>query len=208
MNKVNNKEDITLIWFDTHMEYNNHAEQTKKQLHEIVDYVVFYTELESCISFIESIHNEKLIFVISIYDASRILPYVATLTQLDSIFVCNWEKTNNEHLICEHSKMIAMYNELKLLCLSIREQVDFLDRHLQIFDFFDQDELLTRDLSKQASDLLWFQLYHDVVFQLTHDEEAKKEMIDACRSYYQDNIKELEVIEKFKNEYRSHDALQ
>ncbi|CAF2844365.1 unnamed protein product, partial [Rotaria sp. Silwood2] len=74
--------------------------------------------------------------------------------------------------------------------------------------FCDQNEYLTKDLSQQTADLLWYQLYHDVLFELTHDEKARQEMIDACRSYYRDNIKELEVIDKFENEYRSEEALQ
>ncbi|CAF5157376.1 unnamed protein product, partial [Rotaria sp. Silwood1] len=139
---------------------------------------------------------------------SQILSHIVTLPQLDSIFIFNWEKVNNEHLVLDNSKLIGIYNELDLLCLSIEEQVDFLDRHLQTFSFFDQDELLTKDLSKQTIDLLWFQLYHDIICELTHDEEAKQELIDACRSYYQNNIKELEVVKKLDNEYRSEEAIQ
>ncbi|CAF5102148.1 unnamed protein product, partial [Rotaria sp. Silwood1] len=123
------------------MEYNNHTEQTKKQLYQIVDYVLFYTELESCISFIQTIHNEKIIFISSIYSTSQILSHIVTLPQLDSIFIFNWEKVNNEHLVLDNSKLIGIYDELDLLCLSIEEQVNFLDRHLQTFSFFDQDEL-------------------------------------------------------------------
>ncbi|CAF3736158.1 unnamed protein product [Rotaria sp. Silwood1] len=190
------------------MESNNHAEQTKKQLGQINDYVVLYNQLESCISFIHSIHNEKIIFVSSISDTLQILSHIVSLPQTDSIFVFNEEKVNNEHLVLEQSKLIGIYDELDLLCLSIKEQINFLDQHLQTFSFFDQHEHFTKDLSKQTADLLWFQLYHDVLFDLTHDKEAKQEMIDVCRSYYRDNIKELEMIKKFENEYRSEEALQ
>ncbi|CAF0853965.1 unnamed protein product [Rotaria sordida] len=208
MNRTNNKEDITVIWCDSKIGSNDYVEQIKKQLRQINDFIVFHTQVESCISFIQSIHNEIVFFISSIYDAPQILPHIVTLSQIDSIFVFNWEKVDNEHLVLEHSKFIGIYDELDLLCLSIQEQVDLLDRDLQIFSFFDQDERLTKDLSKQTADLLWFQLYHDVLFQLTYDEDAKQEMIDTCRSYYRDNIKELEVLKKFENEYRSEEALQ
>ncbi|CAF1342537.1 unnamed protein product [Rotaria sordida] len=67
---------------------------------------------------------------------------------------------------------------------------------------------MTKDLSKQTADLLWFQLYHDILFQLSYDETAKQEMIDASHFYYRDNIKVLEVIEKFENDYRSEEVFQ
>ncbi|CAF4734140.1 unnamed protein product, partial [Rotaria sp. Silwood2] len=159
-------------------------------------------------TFIQSIHNEKIIFISSIYDISQILSHITKLSQIDSIFVFNWEKLDHEHLIFEDAKFIGIYEEVDLLCLSIQEQIDFIDQNLETISFFDQDEHLTKDLSKQTADLFWFQLYHDILFDLTHDEEAKQEMIDECRSYYRDNIKELKVIEKFKNEYQSKEALQ
>ncbi|CAF4052609.1 unnamed protein product [Rotaria sordida] len=155
-----------------------------------------------------SIQTEKVFLVSFISDALQILPHIVTLPQIDSIFVFNWESINYESLIFEHSKLTGIYNDLDLLCLSIKEQIDFLDRHLKIFSFFDQNEHLTKDLSKHTADLLWFQLYHDVLFQLPYDEEAKQEMIDVCRSYYRDNIKELEMINKFESEYQSEEALQ
>ncbi|CAF1490131.1 unnamed protein product [Rotaria sordida] len=187
---------------------NDHVEQIKEQLCQINDYVVYHIELESCINIIQSIHNEKIFFISSIYDISQILPHITTLSQIDSIFIFNWKKVDNKHLILQHSKIIGFYDEINLLCVSIKEQIDFLNQNLQTFNFFDQNEYLTKDLSKETADLLWFQLYHDILFNLTYDEQAKKEMIDACRYYYQDNAKELEVIEKFEKEYRSKEALQ
>ncbi|CAF3665333.1 unnamed protein product [Rotaria sordida] len=190
------------------MESNNHVEQIKKQLRQINDYIVFHTQLESCITFIQSIDNEKIFFVSSISDILQISSHLEILSQIDSIFIFNWERVDHEYLVFTNSKLIGIYNDFDLLCLSIEEQVHFLHRHLQTFNFLDQDEYLTKDLSKQTIDLLWFQLYHDVLFQLTYDEESKQEMIDVCRSYYRDNITALKMIEEFKNEYRSEDALQ
>ncbi|CAF4576725.1 unnamed protein product, partial [Rotaria sp. Silwood2] len=88
------------------------------------------------------------------------------------------------------------------------KRISFLDKHLQTFSFFDEDEYLTRDISKHTANLLWFQLYHDVLFELTHDEDIKQEMIGACRLYYRDNITELEFIDKFENEYRPKEAVK
>ncbi|CAF4904383.1 unnamed protein product [Rotaria sp. Silwood1] len=208
MNRTNNKEDITLIWFDSNIDSNNRIEQTNKQLHQINDYIVFHTELKSCINSVKSINNEKIVFISSIYDAPQILQHIINLPQLDSVFVLNLGKLDHEHLVLEQSKLIGIYDEFDLLCLSIQDRIDFLDQNLQTFSFYDQGEYLTKDLSKQTADLIWFQLYHDILFELTYDEDAKQEMIDVCRSYYQNNIKELEMIEKFKNEYRSEYVLQ
>ncbi|CAF5125445.1 unnamed protein product, partial [Rotaria magnacalcarata] len=73
------------------------------------------------------------------------------------------------------------------------------------FSFFDHNVGLTQDLSKQTTDLLWFQLEQDVILQIPGN---KQEMIDACRLYYRGNPKVLKMIDHFKNEYRSDEAIQ
>ena len=64
-----------------------------------------------------------------------------------------------------------------------------------------------KDLSKQSSDFLWLQLFHDVILHLPRDEQAKKQMIDACRHYYQNNLKELKLIDEFEQKYQSKEAI-
>ncbi|CAF3210629.1 unnamed protein product, partial [Rotaria sp. Silwood2] len=118
------------------MESNNQTEQTKKQLRQVNDYVVCQVQLESCINFIQSIDNEKIFFVSSIFDTLKVLSHLENLPQIDSIFIFNWEQIDYEHLILDNSKLIGVYNELNLLCLSIQEQIDFLDQNLQTFRFF------------------------------------------------------------------------
>ncbi|CAF4350716.1 unnamed protein product, partial [Rotaria sp. Silwood2] len=41
-----NKENITLIWFDPNIELHEDIEKTKEQLRLINDYVIFSTDLE------------------------------------------------------------------------------------------------------------------------------------------------------------------
>jgi hypothetical protein len=49
--------------------------------------------------------------------------------------------------------------------------------------FFIFDEYAYKDLTKQSSDFLWFQLFHDVILHLPNDEKAKKQMIEFSQKY-------------------------
>ena len=54
-----NKENITLIWFDPNIRSCEDIEKKKQELHLINDYVLFHTDLQQCITIIQSIDKEK-----------------------------------------------------------------------------------------------------------------------------------------------------
>ncbi|CAF4201333.1 unnamed protein product [Rotaria sp. Silwood2] len=205
----NNNEEITLIWLDCKMNAVDHVDDTKKRLYYINDYVVFFTELESCIKYMESIHNEKILLISSISDITQILTQIENLSQIDSIFIFNWEQKFDDCPILKHSKIIGIFNDFDMLSVSIEKQIEFLNEHFQTFSFFDQNEHFIKDLSKHTADLLWYQLYHDVLCQSTYiTEDALQTMIHEYRSSYRENSKAIETIENFAREYRPDDALQ
>ncbi|CAM4763682.1 unnamed protein product [Rotaria magnacalcarata] len=205
MDRTDNKEFITFVWFDSKIDFYDDVEKIQKRLREINDDVVVHTEIETCIHYIKSIEQAKIILISSISDAPKILSDIENLSHIESIFVFDIEKVHHEQTFLKHSKLMGIYDELDTLCLEIQEQVNFIHSQMVRFSFFDHNVGLTQDLSKQTTDLLWFQLEQDVILQIPGN---KQEMIDACRLYYRVNPKVLEMIDHFKNEYRSDEAIQ
>jgi tetratricopeptide (TPR) repeat protein len=203
-----NKEATTLLWFDPNIGSREETEQTKKQLRLINDYVIFHTDLELCIAFIQSTSNEKIFLITSGSKASQLLPRISTFRQIDSIFVFCMKIDKYQHLTNEYSGIIGIYNDLDALCTSIREQVDLVDKQIQAFSFFDQHQKSVKDLSKESAEFLWFQLFNHVILRLPRNKQAKQQMINVCRQYYRGNTKELRLIDEFEREYRSEEAIR
>jgi tetratricopeptide (TPR) repeat protein len=185
--KIDNESNIILICFDSNNEFNNDTEDFKIRLHQINRPVVFHTELESCINFIKSIEQEKIFLIISGSSASQIVPHITLFDQIDSIFILSPKNNHHEHLPLEDSKIVGIYDKLDLLFISINEQIDFIEKRLHRWCFFDQVEYATKDLSKQANGFLWLQLFHSVLLHLPCDQPVKRQKIDTCRPYYQPN---------------------
>jgi hypothetical protein len=74
-----NKENITLLWFDSNIESREDTEETEEQLRQINDYVKFYIDLELCVTYIQSIKSEKIFLITSGKRASDILPLISNL---------------------------------------------------------------------------------------------------------------------------------
>ncbi|CAF1285428.1 unnamed protein product [Rotaria sordida] len=203
-----NKESTTLIWFDPNIGSYEDTERTKQQLRLINDYVIFSTDLEQCISFIQSINIEKIFLITSGSKASQILSRIFRRSQIDSIFIFCMNKKRYEYLLNEYSNIIGIYINLDDLCKSIKEQIDFINKQIQTFSYFDQHEKLTKDLSKESAKFFWFQLFNYVITRLPRNEQAKQQMIQICKEYYRGNTKELKLIYDFEQNYQSKDAIR
>ena len=121
--RIENKENLTLIWFDPNNELYDDKQYLEVKLRQINDYFIFHTELESCVSFIQSIIKEKIILIASGSSASQILSHITTLDQVECIFIFCLKKDQYEYLLLEDSKIIGIYDEFELLCLSIEEHI-------------------------------------------------------------------------------------
>ncbi|CAF1228277.1 unnamed protein product [Adineta ricciae] len=203
-----NKESITLIWFDPNIDSVEDAELTKQQLRSINDYVSFFTDVDRCVKYIRSINHEKIFLITSGSKASYILSRVANLDQVDLIFVFCMMKDKWMHLTDEYDKIIGIYVNLDELCSSIRHQIDLFNKQLQTFSAFDHRERSTKDLSQQSAEFLWFQLFHQLIVLLPVNQQAKQQMLEFCRNYYRGNRAELNMIERFENEFCGSNAIQ
>ena len=154
-NRKENKESITIVWFDSDIHLYNHAENINKRLRQINDYNLYYTGIDSCINYIQSINKDKIFLITSSIGASQsqILSQINTLPQINSVFIFDFDKNQSNAFVVEHLKFIGLYTELDNLYSSIQEQIEFDDELFQTFNFFDQYKYLTQDLSKQTFDL-------------------------------------------------------
>ncbi|CAF0824070.1 unnamed protein product [Adineta steineri] len=203
-----NKENITLIWFDPDIESHIDTETTIERLREINDYVLFYTELNQCRTRIQSIHNEKIFLIISDTQASKLLPSIMNLPQIDSIFIFRTDKTEDKNFTNEYVKIVGVYEDLDSLYLSLEEQVKFVEKQLETFHIFDQFQKSIGNLPKQSAEFFWFQILKNTIDRFPQNLNSKTQALDICRSYYRGNSKQLKEIDDFENNYQSNSAIQ
>ncbi|CAF0800693.1 unnamed protein product [Didymodactylos carnosus] len=203
-----NMEDITLVWFDKNIDVRTDTIQTRKMLREINDYVIFHRQLDECVEYIKSIENQKIFFVTSGACAESILPLVQKIRQIDSIFIFCMRKSKYEHLMDEYTEIIGIYTTQDELVSSILENVHLIEKNLQTFSFYDQQQKLTRDLTKEAASFFRFQLFIKAMLNMPKTSESKQEMVSKCQEYYRGNNKELKFIQEFNKTYKSTDCIR
>ena len=94
--RMENKENVTLIWFDPNNELYDDKQYLEVQLRQINDYVIFHTELESCVTFIQEITKEKIVLIASGSSASQIVSHITALDQVECVFIFCLKKDQYE----------------------------------------------------------------------------------------------------------------
>ncbi|CAF3756063.1 unnamed protein product [Rotaria socialis] len=154
MNDGENKESLTLIWFDSNTRSCKYTQRIIRHIRLINDYVILCSEF---MRRIQSIDKEMIFLIISGEEAPQILSSIYSVHNIYSFFIFNKEKTPCEDVLTEYSNVVGTYINLDDLCTSVKEQIDLVDKQTHTFAFFDQHQILTKDLSRESAKFLRFQ---------------------------------------------------
>ncbi len=153
--KIENKENITLIWFDPNIDEKADRAVTMKTLRTINDYALVYTDLEECIAYIESVINEKIFLVTSGTWALLILSSVVDLKQLEAIYIFCTKREQHLYLMEKYPKILGIFIDQKELALNIRKNIYLLNKQVETFSFYDQNQKVSMNLSERTAAFLW-----------------------------------------------------
>ncbi|CAF1350606.1 unnamed protein product [Rotaria sordida] len=199
--------NLKLIWFDPNIRSKEDMKTKKEELRVINEHVNIFSDLDECIKFIKSVKNEKIFLITSGTQAPEILSQVSDLSQVDSIFIFCMLKDRHEYLLTKYNKIVGIYTEFDDLCKTIEDEFDFFNKRIETFSSFEKGEQSTKDLSKESSTFLWYQIFNYIITRLPRNQQAKEQMIQLCKDYYCRNREEMKNIVEFEQTYRSENAI-
>lgn len=203
-----NKENTTLIWFDSQIGVDESTYTIIARLRQINDYLLVHKDLNECVTEIKSIKSETIFLITCGSQALQLLPQVTSLSQVHAIFLFCVDKRKYQKLVDEYRKVVDIFTDLDSLCVSIQKQVRMVNKQLEVVNFVTNNEKSIKDLSEESIDFRWFQLLTHVTLHLPRDELAKTQMLHECRRYYQNNTNELRLIDQFEKEYNKDQAIE
>jgi hypothetical protein len=150
-----NEENITVIWFDPIMNTTDDTEKMKKDLCAVSNVVLFPADIDSCMTDIKSREREKIFLITSSNNASKLLPNINGLSQLDSIYIFPEDRQKFNHLRDDYPKVVNIFDNANDLLISINESVTHNSSQIKILSYYDQYQQGTRNLSEQSAEFLW-----------------------------------------------------
>ena len=210
LSNKNNKEEITLIWYDKNIREDDEMKKTVELFQQMNDYVLVCSNHETCSEYINQIKNEKVLLILSGTSAQDILDHIHDHKQIDSIFIfCIKPDKYQSYLNNDkYYKIINIYTEYQTLLMDLQENIRYLRKQSEATGLFDQDQRSIRYLNKEQTEFHFFRSFKYILTEhQIDDEQANHEMIDICRHYYRGNEKELKYIDEFKRTYKEEDAI-
>ena len=150
-----NKENITLIWFQSVPDQASEVEQIKTQLRTVHDFLICSSDIDDCIAHVQSIKEERIFLITTVSNAYQLLPKIINLRQLDSVFLFPENPEECVRLYEDFSKVVGVFDHIDALISSIKENTRHVYRQMQVISFYDQHQHGTRDLSEESPDFLW-----------------------------------------------------
>lgn len=144
---------IIIIYYDE----NNQSEDLRIQLEENYGDIIYLTTLESTLNCIQSIKKKKKkYFFITLYsNISQIQSYIEIFQDVYGVFIYRSRKTEeNKYVFHENLKIIGIYSSIHLLFKSIEEEINLINKNYYKWAFFNQENYLVNDLSKQSNDFI------------------------------------------------------
>ena len=150
-----NKENITLIWFNPIPDQTNDIQQIKNKLQSIIYFILSPEDIDTCIAYVKSIKEEKIFLLIPLINTYELLPKIINLQQLDSVFIFPENPKECTRLYEDFSKVVGIYDNVDNLIKSIIENNKRVNRQIEVVSFYDQHQHGIRDLPEQSPNFLW-----------------------------------------------------
>lgn len=205
---IENKEEIRLIWFGDNIDDSLDSLRTQSTLLALNPSALFYTDLIQCIDLIKSIKDEQMFFILSDPFELSIILHIQNLHMVAAIFILSPNNQNLTKLKNQDDRIIDIFADQNLLLESIRTQIRYIEKQTVAFNLFDDKQESIRDVSAESASFLWYQFLTHILKKMPCDEQAKQEMLDKIRDYYQTDHHMLEKIEKFRLTYIPEKAIE
>ncbi|CAF1427833.1 unnamed protein product [Rotaria sp. Silwood1] len=206
-------EMFLIVWLDANVNKTKQAEETYKALRTSINYLKTFDNLQEGETYIQSIHREKIILIVSGGFGMEIVPRIHDFEQVNCIYVYCGDKARHEQWSKDYSKVKSVITKRNQLVEEIIEDQKIRNK---IEDTLPMSiltrtavakETTAKDIAKEMGSILWFQLLIDVLLRMEHSDDAKTELIKTWRENYTGNSSELNIIKDFEQKYKQEKAV-
>ncbi|CAF4121396.1 unnamed protein product, partial [Rotaria sordida] len=186
-----------ILWLDGKLDESNEDFQNSiKQLQLTVDTIEKFRDADECLNYISSFKNQKAFLIVSGALTENVVPRVHGMSQIYAIYIfCRKKSKYEQWETKEWSKVRGVFTEIHSICASVQQSARECD---------DDTVGITGELE---SSFMYTTFFKEIVLEIDFDEKKTiPELADyACQQkVYANNKKELELINKFAQEYHGN----
>ena len=156
-------QNFTLIWLDSNIEeIQQDVKHLLTQLRSIVTTIDTFTDVDSCLDFLEQLEKVKVFMIISGVLVQSTLPHIHERPELDSIYVFCGNKTRHEAWAKQWPKIKGVFTKIDMLCGVLRGDTEQCDRSSISIS------VTTNDLNHLDPSLMYTQLLKEILIEMDY----------------------------------------
>ncbi|CAF2905465.1 unnamed protein product, partial [Rotaria sp. Silwood2] len=200
LNSLSSADSIRLVWCDPCLEIES---ETEKILRAIDPSLVLITDVSLCETIVKKVHRDEcksIFLILSGLVANELLNLLTP--DVHTIFIFCFNQTKYLDLK-SRSKIDIICDSPSILIERITYCLDSIKRLYA----YEHEQQSVRNLSKETAAFIWFHILRNVVRHFEKSPQAKNDMIEHFREYYQGNPAQSKRLVEFAETYESDHAL-
>ncbi|CAF3743183.1 unnamed protein product [Rotaria sordida] len=198
---------------------NNSVNKSKENIYAqqilrtSINHLLTFEDDELCLQYIDDLSNDdRVVLIVSGRLGQTIVPQVAFLRKIVSIYVYCMDKKANEQWTQHFSKVkgvIVQLDELveRIQSEQIQRQHNKVDESLTINIFKSKIHDYEQSCMEINGQFIHSQLLIDCLIRMVPTVNDKKDFVCLCQQHYQNNSTELSIVEEFDKHYSSNRAI-
>ncbi|CAF1162907.1 unnamed protein product [Didymodactylos carnosus] len=196
-------QNFVLIWDDANIdESKQHCQNTLAQLRRVVNAVNICTVSEQYIQHLRGISNEKAFIIASDALGQNLVPDIHPLAQVEAIYIFGRNKASHEQWAQNWSKIKGVYTEIKPICEALQLAAKQCNEDSTGISLISAGEgASSENLNQLEPTFMYTQIFKEILLEMEYNKQAITDMAKYCRGLYQNNMRELNIINEFERDY-------
>jgi tetratricopeptide (TPR) repeat protein len=197
-------QNVLLIWLDYNIDGNStDCRNTISQLRCAVNTINTFNDAEECIEFLEPMHNDKTIMIISGSLGQHVVPRVHNMSQVVSIFILCDNKQYHERWAQDWPKIKGVFTEISSICEALKQAAQQCEQDAIPISFIaTSGDTSKKNLDQLDPSFMYTTIMKEILLVIKFEEHHFMQFIQYCREAFVDNASELKNIKKLEQKYR------
>lgn len=196
-------ENSIIIWLDPNLNINNDDNHPiLVRLQQLVNLILCFSDSDQCIDCITDIKNEKIFLIVTGSVGKNLVPLMNSYDQIDSIYIYCTNKDYHEKWANKEKKIKGIFTKVQPIYDAIRRDIRQCEDDLVSFNILSSTFNQNEDLNLSDQLFISTQLMKEILFEIEYQPDTKQDLINICSLIYQNNIYQLDLIQKFNDNYQ------
>jgi hypothetical protein len=136
------------------------------------------------------------------------VPFIHEITQLNSIYILYESQSEDDCWTHQWTKVKGVSSEISFICEKLRQATQQLDQNTISISFIPTSGFTpNQNLNKLDQSFMYTQILKEILLIIDFDKTHIKNFTDYCREQYANNDRQLDLINKFEDEYHHYTSI-